>query len=171
MNLYTPPAASPPYAPGGYGAVAPYREPVPNAPTDLAVEYLKQTRPWVMLMAVLCFLGAGLMCMAGVGMTAMGLISSSMSSSSPLPMWIIGLVYVPLGGMYVYPGIKLWAYSTSIGRVVANRSIDDLEQALMHQKSFWKFCGIAVIVMFVLYIFMFIGMMVFGFASAVGKHH
>jgi hypothetical protein len=154
-----------PYAPPGVGpAPMPYRSDVagsPSAPvSELAVEMLRQTRPWVMFMGVLCFIGSAFMLLAGVGMAIAGAVAAGASKNPFAAM--IGFVYIPLAFLYIYPGFKLVKYASAIGRLVEARASADLEEALLQQKSFWKFSGISAIVMFVLYFVFFIVMIAVG---------
>jgi hypothetical protein len=160
MNPYSPPGASGPYAPSTFAPAAAYGLPQPNAVSDLSVDLLRQTKPWVMLLSVLCFLASGFMIVAGVAMAGMSLVTSG--AGFPGFGWL-GLVYIPFAGLYVYPAVKMWSYSSAIGHLVVSRSPADLESALAQQKSFWKFCGIAAIITIVLYIVFFVGMMGYGF--------
>jgi hypothetical protein len=143
---------------------------MPGAVTEMAVEMLRQTRPWVMFLSVLSFIAAAFMAIGGLfAMIAGALASSSSSMSSGPSPALFGLIYLPLAGIYIYPAIKLWAYGAAIGRLVASRSPAELEAALLHQKSFWKFSGIAAIVMLVFYVIFFFVMIAIGFTAAM--HH
>src|SRR5262245_24163986 len=73
-----------------------------------AVEALRETRPWVTFLAVMGFIGAGFMVLAGLGMLIAG--SPRMEAS-------LGLVYIALAGLYVLPSVLLIRYSSSIGRL------------------------------------------------------
>lgn len=163
-NPYSPPAAAPPY-----GAVA---DPALAGGGDVgavssnAIELLRQTRPWVLFLCVLCFLGCGFMALAGVSMVLIGLVAPRPSGGSPIPPWVLGLVYLPFSALYIYPALKLGAYAKAIGKLVLSRSNADLEGALAQQKSFWKFSGIAAIVMIVLYFVAIVGAVVVGVAAA-----
>jgi hypothetical protein len=132
--------------------------------SELSVEMLRQTRPWVMLMGVLCFIGSAFMLLGGLGMMAMGAIASA-GAKSAAPM-ALGLIYIPLAGLYIYPGLKLTKYAGAIGRLLQSRASADLDAALEQQKSFWKFAGITTVVMIVLYIVFIIGMMAVGVGAA-----
>ncbi len=158
MNPYAPPTS--PYAPPP--AMAP---PAPGgAVSEQSVEMLRQTRPWVMLMGVLCFIGSAFMLLGGLGMLAMGALATA-TTKSAAPM-ALGVVYIPLAGLYVYPGLKLTKYAGAIGRLLQSRGPADLDAALLEQKSFWKFAGITTVVMIVLYIVLIIGMMAVGVGTA-----
>jgi hypothetical protein len=135
MNPYSPPAVNdPPRITAGAGTVS-----------DLAVDLLRQTRPWVMFLSVLAFLGSGLMMIAGLGVAAVSLAGPQKM------MGLLGLVYVPVGLIYVYPAIKMWSYGGAIARLAITRQVADLEHALGQQKSLWKFLGIAMVVMMAVY--------------------
>jgi hypothetical protein len=158
MNPYAPPTT--PYAPPP--AMAP---PAPGGMvSEQSIEMLRQTRPWVMLMGVLCFIGSAFMLLGGLGMLAMGAIATA-TAKSAAPM-AVGVIYIPLSGLYIYPGLKLTKYAGAIGRLLQSRAVPDLDAALEQQKSFWKFAGITTVVMIVLYIFIIIAAMAVGVGSA-----
>jgi hypothetical protein len=177
MNPYSPPAPSaasyadaPPYAPSQGGAVS-----------EAAIEELRQTRPWVIFMAVMTFLGAAFTLLGALGMFAMGAIipaglgaaggAGANAAMGPMMGAIYGgtgFLYLCLSGAYVYPAIKLWSFGSAIGRLLASRSASDLEDALKQQKSYWKFWAIAVIALMGLGALLFIGMMI-AVAAGVSK--
>src|SRR5579872_761112 len=163
MNPYSPPAAAPAAAyasPPAYAAG-------PASVGESAIECLRQTRPWVQLLSVLAFLGSAFMLLFGLGMTAVGFLASG--GGSKAAQLAIGLVYIPISLFYIYPGIKLWAYGSAIGRLLASHSAVDLEAALGEQKSFWKFCGIATLVALALYAIAIVVGAVVGVFAAAGK--
>ena len=159
-NPYASPAPAAPYG----SSAEPYRTDERAEVTDAAVELMRQTKPWVTLLAVISFIGAGFMLLGGISLMALGVLAPS-NGASPIPMAALGAVYIPFAALYVYPALKLWGYSSAIGRLLASRSAMDLEAALSQQKSFWKFAGIATIVMIVLYGIFIVGFMVVGMAA------
>jgi hypothetical protein len=146
-----------------------YGPPAAGTVTDLAVDLLRQTRPWVLFLSVLCFLGSGLMLIVAVGMIGLSVFVTSAAAAGKFPEALVGFIYLPLAFIYVYPGLKLWKYGSAIGQLLQSRSAPDLERALAEQKSFWKYSGIAAIVAMVLYIVVIIGAVALGVAGALGK--
>jgi|HubBroStandDraft_1064217.scaffolds.fasta_scaffold300027_2 hypothetical protein len=146
MNPYSPPAT---YAPS-YATSPTYDPGATQAVSETAIEFLRQTRPWVLFLAVLAFLGSGFLLLAGVVLAITGLVSKGQGFES-----ILGLAYVPVALIYLYPAIKMWTYASAISRLVLSRSTSDLEVALAQQKHLWKFLGIAAIVMIVVYLVAF----------------
>jgi len=164
MNPYSPPAPPQAYldAPPGYGAPRPMAA---GGVTDLAIEMLQKTRPWVMFLSILSFILSAFMLLAGLLMVGVGMMASGGSAEKGMQA-MIGVIYLPLSALYIYPAIKMWMYGSAIGRLVASRSTADLEEALGQQKSFWKFAGISAIVMIGFYIVFFIGAIIWGMAMA-----
>ncbi len=161
MNAYQP------YAPPGAAAgppQAPYAGSAQSGISELALEMLRQTRPWVLFLGILCFIGSAFALLAGVGAAIMGLVAASATSNPVLA--FAGFIYIPLGLLYIYPGLKLVKYGSAIGRLMETRTSFDLEDALTQQKSMWKFMGISTIVMIVLYFLFFIVMIGVGMSGA-----
>jgi hypothetical protein len=142
MNPYSPPMGS--ATPYGSAAASEARA----TPTDMTMELLRQTRPWVLFLGVMAFIGSAFLLLGGVGSMVLGATSGARGA----PTMLLGLIYIPMSVLYVYPGLKLWSYGQAIARLLSNRTSEDLEAALAHQKSFWKFAGIATIVVMVLYV-------------------
>jgi hypothetical protein len=160
MNPYSPPGVplgSYPAADVNYGAATAAEV------SETTVELLRQTRPWVMLLSIFAFVGSGLMAVVGLCLGAWAMFAQGAKGQAA-----IGLIYVPLALFYIYPGIKLWGYSSAIARLMASRSIADLEDALGQQKSFWKFSGIASVVVLGLYAIAFVVLIAVGALAAAG---
>jgi hypothetical protein len=165
-NPYASPAPTAPYGSPDPGmAGMPYRSDDRAEVSDAAVEMLRQTKPWVTFLSVLAFIGSGLMLLGGAAMMLMGVIAGGRRAGGALPSAALGALYIPLAILYIYPALKLWGFSSAIGRLLGTRSSLDLEMALEQQKSFWKFSGIAAIVMMVLYAFVFVGAIIVGVAA------
>lgn len=156
-NPYQPPNASYDHqGPGGPG------ESPGEVPADI-LEAMRQTRPWVLFLGVMGFLSVGLMVLLGLGVLAMGGVKGMPGGGA------LGLVYIVLGALYVVPALYLWRYGSRIGSLVQLPSMDALRDALVLQKSFWRFIGITVVVVMVVYFLMILVVMVVGVTSALHK--
>jgi uncharacterized membrane protein (DUF485 family) len=111
------------------------------------VELLRQTKPWTRFLAVLGFVGIGLMVLAAFAMLAVGSLGRGSAGFGVGMM----LVYLIMAGLYVPPVLFLSRYASRIGDLVASRSTSDLEGALAAQKSFWRYVGILTLVMLCVY--------------------
>ncbi|HEY4012432.1 MAG TPA: DUF5362 family protein [Polyangiaceae bacterium] len=161
MNPYSPPGLSADIYPGAPPA---YAAPPNGAVSEAAVELLRQTRPWVVLLSIVAFIGSAAMVLIAIFMAGVAAFGPGAKGS----MALLGLLYLPLGLLYIYPGVKLWSYGAAISRLAASRSVADLEDALAQQKSFWKFSGVASIVLFVVYAIAIIAAIAVGVATGLG---
>ncbi len=78
--------------------------------------------------------------------------------------WVtaLGLVYLLGAGLYGAGATLLYRYRASIASVERGYGIDALENALEHQKSFWRFMGITAAVMLGVYGLVVVGVVVMG---------
>lgn len=166
-NPYQAPQMNDPSSMGGMGGPG-------NGPNDAALmailDSMKKTRPWVLFLAILGFLGAGGMVMLGLMMMAMGSAMSSLTKAMPgFGAWI-GIFYIVLGGIYVVPSILLFRYGSSIGDFSrSGGSLDALAGAVQKQTTFWRFVGIGTAVLMGLYVVAIVIGVIVGVATAVGR--
>jgi hypothetical protein len=151
------------YAPAPEGAL-----------TTRMIESLRQTKPWVRLMSIFGFVGAGLMVLGGLFMILAGVLGGAASRSMGgalrgAPMVFMGVLYLLLAALYVYPSLLLFRYASAIGRALGGEAVSGVEEALETQKSFWKFLGITAVIVLVLYAVLFVVVIVAAVFSAI--HH
>lgn len=133
--------------------------------TDSIITSLRKTRPWVMLLAILGFIGTAFIIIAAVGMVLGGSMMQGMEDTGGMPGgFIYGMAafYLVLGIIYFMASWYLLKYAGAIKRAVTGMSLTDLETALEKQASFWKLMGILTLIS----IIAVIGMMVLGAGSA-----
>ncbi len=144
---------------------------VPAAGTDSAAGneqtllLLKQTRPWVFAMGILGLIFGVLVAIGGLAMVFVG----AAADGGPMEMGMfvgMAVMYLLLGVLYFFPGMYLISYGRRIGDYMVDASHENLNAALKSQKSFWKFVGMMVIVIFVLYVAAIVVATVVGVAAA-----
>lgn len=108
------------------------------------LESLKKTRPWVLFLSILGFLGAGAMVLLGLFvMLAGSSFSAATKGAFPGLGPAIGFLYIVLAGFYVVPSVLLWRYASSISQFsISGGSMDSLATAVKAQTSFWRYVGI-----------------------------
>jgi hypothetical protein len=149
QNPYQPPVA-------GWNT-APPQEASHAALPESVIDALKKTRPWVLFLGILGFIACGLLAVVGVIMTAMAFVVETKG----VPPWL-GLVYLPLAGLYVAPSVYMTRYASAIGTFLRSPSGEGLGNALKQQKSFWRFVGILTLVLMVIYAIVLIGALAVG---------
>jgi Family of unknown function (DUF5362) len=137
--------------------------------TPQARLYLDQTRPWVRFMSTVTFLSAGLMALLAFVMLVLGMAGGLAGGDRGLGALggaigggLIALLYLSLACVYIAPGLFLSRYASAIKRLQTNCSAAVLEDAIKHQKSFWRFIGILTIIGIV------VGVIVMGLAVMAG---
>jgi hypothetical protein len=161
QNPYDPyrPPTSADYAPSQPGP--PGGGEVPPA----ILELMRQTKPWVTFLAVMGFIFTGLMVLGGLAVIAAGSVGKDKSPAA------LGLVYLVMAPLYIYPSICLLRYGSNIGRLLTGGGLDELVEALRNQKSFWRFAGITMVVMLVIYGLIFVGAMIYAVVNAASHLH
>jgi hypothetical protein len=148
--------------------------------SETAIDELRQTRPWVIFMSVLMFVGAAFTLLGAISMFVVGAmvpttLAGAGNEGARAVGGMMGVMYAGMGffylfvaGLSIYPGVKLWSFGSAIGRLLSSRATIDLEDALRHQKAYWKFYGISVIVLIAMGILGF-GAMMIAVAAGVSK--
>jgi len=150
----------------------PYSSPVAEGPpraraaadqddvvTPRILAAMKQTRPWVTLMAVLGFIGTGFMVLGGIAVVLV--------APAGLPGGrALGLIYLIGAAMYGVGSTLLYRYRSSIASIERGYGLEALENALEHQKSFWRFIGITTAVVLGIYVLGIVAAVVVGGMAA-----
>lgn len=131
--------------------------------TELMVQHLTATRPWVLFLAVLGFIGAGFIVLAMLGAIVAAV---AMPSDAGTPMVLVSLIYIPIAVIYVILPLQLIKYASAINRLASFDQTSDLEEALRCQKTFWRSIGICIIVMVALGIIGMIIAFAFGISQS-----
>ena len=143
--------------------------PVPRESQDGSVPAgvmiaLRATRPWVNFLAILGFVGAGLLGLAGLVIAVAG----SMTEKAKLPS-TMGLAYALFGVLYFFPSLYLLRFGSAIRSLLHGGGVDALTEAMVRQKSFWRLVGISTLVIMSLYVVLLVGAAVI-FATTIALH-
>jgi hypothetical protein len=120
-----------------------------NRETDRAIlnhinDALQSTRPWTRFLSILGFIAAAILILSGI---AMMLGKNFFSKSTDTPgLMLIGILNVAVSIFYLIPSIWLYKYSSAISRFLGGGAATELGNALVYQKSFWKYVGILILI-------------------------
>jgi hypothetical protein len=147
-NPFQPPIAN-------LNAPAPRTGNASNEVPASVVAILSETRPWLRLMLGLFVTGLALMVVAIVGLGFMGWFlphgsRSAISLAMLVPLVLVILIYGP-------PAIFLARCAAGIRRLQEGGGLPDLEDALRNQKSLWKYLGLLILALIVLYALLLLG--------------
>jgi len=113
--------------------------------SEKMLRYLSDASPWLQFIGILGFIGCGLLVITGV-ISAIGFSAMSFLESDNFPLWIITLIYIPMGVLFFFPAFFTYNFGRKIRSYRFSNSLEDLELAFKNNKSLWKFYGIICII-------------------------
>ncbi len=123
--------------------------------TTSSKEFLLYTSKWANFLAILSFVGIGLMVLGGLIITVFAAGFSNVQNSE-VPMGFLGIIYVMLAILYLFPTLYLYNFSKNMRKALANSNQQNLDLGFENLKSFFKFVGIFTIITISLYILIFL---------------
>ena len=134
--------------------------------TRESLSYLNETRKWTMFLAILGFVFVGIMVIFSLMFSAIFSALPGMTDAEmPFPSFLFGLIYLVMAGLYFFPILYLYKFSTFTKNAIMNRDSGQINDALKNLKSHYKFIGILTIVILVLYPIGIMAMVIGGMAS------
>ena len=137
------------------------------------IDQLARTKGWTRFLSVLLWIGSVFLIMGGLAMMVMGVFAGSMGAEISQQFAaiggaaVIGVVYLLLALVYIYPALKLGKFSSRVSDLMDVPSESNLIAALNEQRAFWKYMGIWMIIGIAAYVVAIIGMIiVMGVAGA-----
>ena len=137
---------------------------------DVVKDYLLETAKWAKLLAIVGFVGLGMMVLMGL---FMGTIMGSLAAMSPEAAEISGMgggflaiFYIGIALLYFIPIKYLYDFSSKVKKAIQITDQNLFNEAMMKLKSHYKFIGILMLIMIILYVGMFVMMLIAGIAAA-----
>ena len=129
-------------------------------------EFLKETAKWTKFLAILGFVGIGLMVL---GSLVMLFAPSSLMSNGDFPFGgkiFMMLLYLAFAVLYYFPISYLYQFSENTKKAIENNYNNAIRDAFEFLKSHYKFMGILTIILLSFYaIMIFIGLIGAGAAA------
>ena len=129
-------------------------------------EFLKETAKWTKFLAILGFVGIGLMVL---GSLVMLFAPSSLMSNGDFPFGgkiFMMLLYLAFAVLYYFPISYLYQFSEKTKKAIENNDNNAIRDAFEFLKSHYKFMGILTIILLAFYaIIIFIGLIGAGAAA------
>ncbi|MCP5536296.1 MAG: hypothetical protein H7A51_08700 [Akkermansiaceae bacterium] len=113
----------------------------------VVVEHLRCTRPWVKFCSI-----AGYITSLFLVLIAFLTLRGMLGRFSFRYLVLLGSFYLILAILFVIPSLWLSKYEKSITRLEVSHRIEDLEQAIAHQRAFWRNMAIVILIMLLIYL-------------------
>lgn len=116
--------------------------------------YLAETAKWGNILAIVGYVAMGMMALASLVMIV---AFSFIDIHTAFPMWILGIVYLLLTGVYYIPVTYLYRFSDQMKQAVHHNDEKLYTSGFANLKSLFKFLGISTFVLLGLYVLIFVG--------------
>ncbi|WP_133551450.1 DUF5362 family protein [Algoriphagus boseongensis] len=126
-----------------------------------ALGFLMETARWGKFMAIVSFVGLGLLVLLGIFYSAF-ISSLAGGELDELPASIsgaVGLVYVLMAVLFFFPVLYLYRFSVKIQSSIRSKTTEEFTHALSNLKSLFKFMGIYTVVILAIYALVLFGVM------------
>lgn len=146
------------------------KDPVGLHLDENAKSHLKETAKWTKLLSIVGFVTVGFLILFGlVMMFSIGSLGDKYSQISGMGSMgaVMGIVYILMAGLYLYPILKLYHFSDFAKKALASHDSHMLTQALEAQKSMYKFMGILTVIVLAIYAIIIVFTLI-GLAAFVG---
>jgi hypothetical protein len=140
----------------------------PSFNTAEISSYLMETAKWAKFLAIMGYIGIGLIVILGIVVVVMGSVASELfpGGIGGMSMAPFGLIYVALGAFYFFPVYYLHQFSMKIKQGLTSQDSHSMATGFQNLKSLFKFMGIFTIVILSIYAMVFLIAIVAGLASA-----
>ncbi len=112
--------------------------------------YLLETSKWGKFMAIVGYVGMGLLVLLAIVMTV-GISAMSSLARTGFPMGIIGVVYIVLAAVYYFPVTYLYKFSVQMKQGLTSGEESSVISGFQNLKSLFKFMGIMLVVIISIY--------------------
>lgn len=135
--------------------------------TQQGAQYLNETAKWGKILAIVGFIFSGFIMVAGIMVMFLGSsFTEALGPSGGAIGAAAGFIYLILGGIYIYPSLKLLRFSNAIPEGLRSGDQETVTMALQNLKSVFKFWGLLTLILIGIYGLVILLAMVFGAASS-----
>jgi hypothetical protein len=128
-----------------------------NQLTSAAVGYLQESAKWSKFMAIIGFVGIGLMVLVSLFMAiGFSVMKSSNIPGLPFSMSVFSILYVLFAAIYFFPVYYLYQYATKTSAALHSKNKQLLADGLENLKSHHKFLGIFTLIIISIYGLIFV---------------
>lgn len=133
---------------------------------DVSKNFLFETAKWSKLIAILGFIGIGLIMLAGIFSSLfLSALSGTASNYEFISGGVVGFIYLLTGAIYIVPILYLYRFAENLRLALNTQSQETLNHSFEYLKKHYKFLGIIAIAIIALYALIFVFVLLFG-ASA-----
>lgn len=138
---------------------------------DRSKKFLTETSKWTFILAIIGFIGIGLMLFFAVFfLIAFSVINTSNNAYTAIGLhpYVFAIIYLISAIVSFFPVLYLYRFSRKMKAAIADKNTEDLTAAFSNLKSHYKFIGITTIIFILFYIVSILFAIISGVAAASG---
>ena len=113
--------------------------------------YLRACSKWCKFLAIIAFIGTGLILLIGLILLAAGPLLSALTKTG-FPFWLLGFVYIAIGVVNFFPAYYMYRFAVLTGESIPARDEPALTEGIGYMKKLYKFNGILTIILLSIYL-------------------
>ncbi|MHC4178311.1 MAG: DUF4339 domain-containing protein [Planctomycetota bacterium] len=130
---------------------------------------LAQTRPWVLFLSILGFIGAVLAGIVSLWYVVISVAAIGLLGAIGVIFLLAALMMAGTTVLWFFAAYYLYTYASTILKFLRSRQSGDMERALVAQKSYWKLVGMVTAIVVAVYLLLLaVFMALGGIASTMG---
>lgn len=126
---------------------------------NFAIDFLRETAKWAGFLAIIGFIGIGLMVIIALFFGAAMASLSSLGSGGmggAIGGGFFTVIYLIMAALYFFPVYYLYKFSSNMKRALQLKDEDTLTKSFEYLKSHYKFIGILTIILLSFYLLLFL---------------
>jgi hypothetical protein len=117
---------------------------------------LDTTRKWTMFLAILGFIGIGVLLAVGLFTGVFLSVFNKGDTATSYPGWLVFVIIVTTSILYFFPMLFIFRFSKFIKVVIKTHDSEELKKAFKNLRSYFTYIGILVIAALVIYVIAFL---------------
>jgi uncharacterized integral membrane protein len=120
---------------------------------DRSQKFLRETCRWVFILAIIGFVVSGLLLFIGIFAL---IFFNDVNTQGVIPVYMLSSIYIVIAVIGFFPSVYMYSFSRRMANALREKNTEDLTAAFSKLKSYFKFLGIAALIMIAFYIIAFL---------------
>jgi uncharacterized integral membrane protein len=120
---------------------------------DRSQKFLRETCRWAFILAIIGFVVSGLLLFIGIFAL---IFFNDVNTQGVIPVYMLSSIYIVIAVIGFFPSVYMYSFSRRMANALREKNTEDLTAAFSKLKSYFKFLGIAALIMIAFYIIAFL---------------
>ncbi len=131
--------------------------------SEQSIVHLKETAKWSKFIAIIGFVSLGLLILLALFFGVLMSFLPLSDEALPIPGFAYSMIYMIMALIYFFPINYLYKFSKHLREAIDNQNSNStLDTALKYLKMHYKYIGIMMVILIMVYLLIFIGAFIIG---------